>query len=90
MLEQLDLAVAHAFAVLQSLVSNRADERALRMSSEFVSCIALFLYLQGRDSKESMRDWQPFRVQERSARCTAPTHDLEPDVHPIATPPVLC
>ena len=91
------------------------------MPSEFVSCIALFLYLQALKSKESMADWQPLRVQERSARCTAPTwqmkryvsseqlgddgntpllgfprcckhltHDLEPEVHGIATPPVLC
>ena len=76
-LEHLRNAVSRVFTVLQSLLNNRADKGILEMSSEFVSCIALFLYVQGLESKESMGDWQPLHVQERSARCTAPTWHMK-------------
>ena len=49
-LEHLRNAVSNVFTVLQSLLNNRADKGILRTSSEFVSCIALFSYLQGLES----------------------------------------
>ena len=46
-LEHLRNAVSNVFTVLQSLVTNRADEGILRMSSEFVACIAKNQWVTG-------------------------------------------
>ena len=49
------LAFAHATALI---------------SPRVVACAALFLHLQDGHCTEAVGAWQPFRVQERSARAT--------------------
>ena len=127
-LEQLDLAVAHAFAVLQSLLTRMPDAE-LKLSARALACIALVLHLQRSTTETSLGFWQPALFQERSAQSQSdarnkryvtseqlgsddssplsqfpqvlahlcseasaaqPAARLDPTVHPIATPPVLC
>ena len=75
--EHLRNASVHVVTVLQSLVSNRNDATDIVLSPRLVACVALFLYLQDQHCKEALGDWQPFRVQERSARCTQSTGTLK-------------
>ena len=59
--EQLRHAVAHAFAVLQSLLQKHSTQLASPMLSvRYVACAALFLHLQNRHSSEKTGAWQPF------------------------------
>ena len=55
-LEHLSDAVAQVFTVLESLCSNRPTETVLCISSALVSCIVLFLHLQGMQSKDTVGD----------------------------------
>ena len=71
--KQLQQAVAHAFTVLQSLFNTRDAHATALISPRFVACAALFLHLQDGHCKEAVDAWQPFRVQERSARATKST-----------------
>ena len=66
--ERLQHAVVHAFTVLQSLFNERDEHVATLISPRFVACAALFLHLQDCHHKDAVGAWQPFRVQERSAR----------------------
>ena len=68
--KQMQQAVAHAFTVLQSLFNKRDAHATALVSPRFVACAALFLHLQDRHCTEAVGAWQPFRVQERSARAT--------------------
>ena len=66
-LEQLDLAVTHTFAVLQSLLTRMPDAE-LKLSARALACIALVLHLQRSTTETSLGFWQPALFQERSAR----------------------
>ena len=68
--KQLLDAVARAFTVLQSLLCQRSDHGSVLLSSRFVACVALYLHLQDWHCKESLGIWQPFCVQQQSARAT--------------------
>ena len=68
--KRLEHAVAHAFTVLQSLFHERSEHETTSISPRFVACAALFLHLQDSHWKERLGTWQPFRVQQKSARAT--------------------
>ena len=115
--ERLKTAVAQCFAVLQSLLNNMHDHAAVKLGSQFIACVSLFLYLQNIRSSDSVSFWLPMRIQEQSAGatkvkryvtsdrlgiddnspllqfpsvCGGLVENLDPNVHPVATPPVLC
>ena len=75
--KQLQQAVAHAFTVLQSLFNKRDAHATALISPRVVACAALFLHLQDGHCTEAVGAWQPFRVQERSARATQSTNMLK-------------
>ena len=75
--KQLQQAVAHAFTVLQSLFNNTDAHATALISPHVVACAALSLHLQDGHCTDAVGAWQPFRVQERSARATQSTKMLK-------------
>ena len=75
--KQLQQAVAHAFTVLHSLFNNIDAHATALISPRVVACAALNLHLQDGHCTEAVGAWQPFRVQERSARATQSTEMLK-------------
>ncbi len=62
--ERLQIAVAQCFAVLQSLLNNTGGETLVCLSSRYIACVALFLYLQHSNSRssDSMSLWHPVKI----------------------------
>ena len=80
--KRLEHAVAHAFTVLQSLFHERSEHATASISPRFVACAALFLHLQDSHCKERLGTWQPFRVQQKSARAKQSNTTLKALRHP--------
>ena len=75
--KHLQQAAAHAFTVLQSLLSSTDSHAAALLSPRFVACVAVYLYLQDSHSTKRISIWQPFHVQEYSTRVATSTTRLK-------------